>query len=206
MATVRGGIVLPHVQAFANDLQDHAPDVNNFGTYPGHSPSLNRALDIFHAIGDNSKADTICRFAIDNLDYYGVDYVISRKRIYNPEVLTDWRNMSDRGGATQNHYDHVHVSFEETGNASAQASGKPTDDNIPAWPGRYFRSPPGTSGEDVSRWQNRMLVRGWAIDVDGDYGPKSKQVCLSFQKEKGFSPDGIVGPETWSGAWALSIT
>ena len=26
-----------------------------------------------------------------------------------------WDPMEDRGSITQNHYDHVHVSFEETG-------------------------------------------------------------------------------------------
>jgi hypothetical protein len=37
--------------------------------------------------------------------------VIWRQRINSG---TGWRAMEDRGSITQNHYDHVHVSFDET--------------------------------------------------------------------------------------------
>ncbi len=214
MAVVRGGAVRPHAQAFANDLQN-ATGASSFGTYPGHSPSLDRALDIFHPIGDDATADAICRFALDHWEHYGLDYIISRQTqsgeyrgIYNPEVARHWRTMSDRGGATQNHFDHVHVSFEPTGNASAPVPRGPDIPplDIPPWPGRYFRHPPVVQGEDVARWQNRMRSRGWRIDVDGAYGPQSAEVCLGFQREKGLGPDGIVGPRTWEAAWSTPIT
>lgn len=113
---VRGGQVRSHVQAFV-DACSEATGADNFGTYNGHDPSIDLALDIFHAVGDDDLADAICAFAIEHLDRYGVDYIISRKRIYNPEIVTRWRDMADRGGATQNHLDHVHVSFEPTASA-----------------------------------------------------------------------------------------
>jgi len=67
--------VLPHVQAFANDLQN-ATGVSSFGTYPAHSIAQNRAIDaffeeeeaeasgaaylIFHGVGDHAASDAIC--------------------------------------------------------------------------------------------------------------------------------------------------
>ena len=55
-------------------------------------------------------------------------------------------------------------------------------------------------------WQTRMHERGWAIAVDGDYGPNSHDVCLRFQRDKHLSADGIVGPATWAAAWTTPIT
>lgn len=76
----------------------------------------------------------------------------------------------------------------------------------PGWPGRYLRQPPVMSGDDVAVWQARMAERGWAIAVDGDYGPQSDDVATSFQREKGLTVDGIVGPQTWDAAWSAPVT
>ncbi len=41
----------------------------------------------------------------------GVSYVIYSQRIWSVERAGEgWRGMSNRGSATANHYDHVHVS------------------------------------------------------------------------------------------------
>lgn len=119
MATVRGGVVLPHVQAFA-DAVSRATGAESFGTYPDHDPTMDRALDIFVPPDDATLGNAIAAFAIEHLDKYGVDYIIFRQRIYNPEIATYWRQMERRGSATvfdliQNHYNHVHISFEATG-------------------------------------------------------------------------------------------
>lgn len=113
MATVRGGTVRPHVQAFA-DACAKATGAESFGTYPDHSPTLDRALDIFVPTTSRTLGDAISQFAIDNLERFGVDYIIYRQRIYNPEIAPWWRQMEDRGSPTQNHFDHVHISFEAT--------------------------------------------------------------------------------------------
>ena len=40
----------------------------------------------------------------------GVDYLIYEQRIWTVQRGGEgWRGMSDRGGDTANHYDHVHV-------------------------------------------------------------------------------------------------
>lgn len=106
--------VLPHVRAFA-DAVKQATGADSFGTYGGHSPTPERALDIFTPVNSDRLGNAICNFAIQNLRVYGVDYIIYRQRIYNPEVATYWRGMADRGDNTQNHFDHAHISFESKG-------------------------------------------------------------------------------------------
>lgn len=101
----------PHVQAFADALEA-ATGADSFGTYYGHSPTPERAIDIFHQVGDNKLADAICDFYVANWRRFGGDYIISRQRIWNPEISFEWRWMTDRGNNTQNHYDHSHISFE----------------------------------------------------------------------------------------------
>ncbi|MGC9379478.1 peptidoglycan recognition protein family protein [Streptomyces sp. MH13] len=76
----------------------------------------------------------------------------------------------------------------------------------PAWPGTLFSYPPATVHPGVRTWQQRMAARGWNIGTDGVYGPQSRTVCLAFQREKGLTPDGIVGPATWQAAWASPVT
>lgn len=100
-------------------------------------------------------------------------------------------------------------------------AGEPVDGGVPApvappvpdggagappWPGRYLAYPPIMQGTDVSTWQTQMAARGWPLDVDGQYGPQSEDVCRSFQLEKGLTRDGIVGPETWAAAWSAPVT
>ncbi|WP_131739198.1 peptidoglycan-binding domain-containing protein [Actinomadura roseirufa] len=76
----------------------------------------------------------------------------------------------------------------------------------PPWPGRYLRQPPVMQGDDVYKWQDRMHERGWKLQVDGYYGPKTEAVCVAFQEEKHLEVDGIVGPKTWAAAWTAPIT
>ncbi|CAM4187480.1 N-acetylmuramoyl-L-alanine amidase [Nocardiopsis rhodophaea] len=79
-------------------------------------------------------------------------------------------------------------------------------DQAPPWPGVYLRYPPITRHSSVTTWQARMAYRGWYITVDGAYGPKSKHVCVQFQREKRLLVDGIVGPQTWRASWEAPIT
>jgi len=44
----------------------------------------------------------------------------------------------------------------------------------------------------------KLLNRGGArLTVDGDFGPKTQQAVIAFQRPRGLKPDGIVGVETW---------
>nr|WP_234998483.1 hypothetical protein [Mycobacterium sp. DBP42] len=51
--------------------------------------------------------DRIVAYVLDNADRFGVNHVIFRQHIlYRGKAP---RKMSDRGGDTANHYDHVHI-------------------------------------------------------------------------------------------------
>ncbi len=117
---IEGPDVLPHVQKFANAVCG-ATGACTISTYEGHSPTASRATDILVSdvygqvpSDDNKLGDTVAEFALDALaskPEFGVMYVIWRQR-YNDGG--GWDPMEDRGSITQNHYDHVHVSFEES--------------------------------------------------------------------------------------------
>ncbi|GEL18424.1 hypothetical protein [Pseudonocardia asaccharolytica] len=58
---------------------------------------------------DRATGDGLAECALRNMDALGIKYVIWRQRI---NTGSGWKPMEDRGGATANHMDHVHVSFE----------------------------------------------------------------------------------------------
>lgn len=74
---------------------------------------------------------------------------------------------------------------------------------IPPLP--YLLSEGMTDGY-VRQWQQRMADRGWAITVDGVFGPATMVVLLAFQLEKGLDVDGLIGPATWAATWTSPVT
>ena len=117
MTTIRvpaGQDITPawNVQAFV-DAVSKATGADSFGTYIGHEPTAELAVDCFVQVWTTELGNKICDFALPHIDTYGIDYVIFRQKIYNPEIATYWRQMDDRGSPTANHYDHVHLSFVE---------------------------------------------------------------------------------------------
>lgn len=109
---VAGYVVRPHVQRY-NDRLLVATRVKTIGTYPGHSPAIDLALDQFHRIGDLELADALCDFFLANWEEFGGRYHISRRWLWH-RLDPVWRWMEDRGDPTQNHEDHGHSSFEQT--------------------------------------------------------------------------------------------
>lgn len=58
-----------------------------------------------------SRGDAVAQWAIENMGAYDITYVIWKQRIWQAGS-SGWRSMEDRGSATANHYDHVHISVE----------------------------------------------------------------------------------------------
>ncbi|MCT9933523.1 hypothetical protein N5079_25240 [Planotetraspora sp. A-T 1434] len=56
------------------------------------------------------RGDALAQWCIAHAQQYGIMYIIWQQRFYDMRTGTGWRMMSDRGGITANHYDHVHVS------------------------------------------------------------------------------------------------
>lgn len=64
----------------------------------------------------------------------------------------------------------------------------------------------GSSGSDVTQLQIR--VAGWAgykvnFQIDGQFGPATKQAVRRFQSSYGLQVDGVAGPQTFSKIYAL---
>ncbi|OLT13880.1 hypothetical protein BJF79_19530 [Actinomadura sp. CNU-125] len=57
-----------------------------------------------------AHGDSVARYAVDNAGRLGIKYVIWRQRIWDARSGSGWRQMEDRGGITQNHMDHPHIS------------------------------------------------------------------------------------------------
>ena len=112
--TVDGPAIRSHVQSFAESACGTVGACRP-STYFGHQPSADLALDILisDAYGQvpsdgNVLADRLAAHALANQAKYRIWYVILRQRI---NYGSGWTFMEDRGSITQNHYDHVHVSF-----------------------------------------------------------------------------------------------
>lgn len=50
--------------------------------------------------------------------------------------------------------------------------------------------------EAVKALQAALVAAGRPLDVDGDFGDKTKAAVLSFQRDKGLTVDGVVGAKT----------
>jgi peptidoglycan hydrolase-like protein with peptidoglycan-binding domain len=71
--------------------------------------------------------------------------------------------------------------------------------HVPKFPGRLLKRV--VRGPDVRTWQVQMAKLGSVIEIDGEYGPQSEDVCLEFQRAEKLEVDGVVGPETWKAAF-----
>jgi hypothetical protein len=54
----------------------------------------------------------------------------------------------------------------------------------------------GDRGEDVEEVQQLLGTHGFAVGVDGDFGPQTETAVEDFQAQMGLEVDGIVGPDT----------
>lgn len=55
----------------------------------------------------------------------------------------------------------------------------------------------GSKGSWVKTLQGRLVIKGYKIAIDGDFGEMTKQAVIAFQGECGLVKDGIVGSKTW---------
>ncbi|GHH70323.1 hypothetical protein GCM10017673_21990 [Streptosporangium violaceochromogenes] len=76
-----------------------------------------RACDFMMSTGGSmptqeakERGDRLAQWAIDHGRELGIMYIIWQQRYYDIRTGAGWRMMSDRGGITANHYDHVHIS------------------------------------------------------------------------------------------------
>ena len=56
----------------------------------------------------------------------------------------------------------------------------------------------GSRGDIVGECQALLRKKGFAVAVDGDFGPASELAVIQLQRAAGLAPDGIVGAATWA--------
>ena len=90
----------------------------SFSTYrPGDSGDHGKGLAVDFMVPESSAlGDQIAEYTAANMASRGVSYIIWKQRFYAPfnsiyGPAYTWNLMPDRGSITENHYDHVHVSF-----------------------------------------------------------------------------------------------
>ncbi len=71
---------------------------------------------------------------------------------------------------------------------------------VPGQPGQPTAVPPlhnGSKGERVWQLQERLKELGYyAGEVDGQFGPGTKEAVVAFQAKNGLDTDGMAGEET----------
>ncbi|WP_182376943.1 hypothetical protein [Nocardioides sp. WS12] len=105
--SVPGG-VSPNIKKVHAAVCANFPEISVYGTFRGdgeHSQGL--AVDIMVSGG---RGWEVAEFVRANYAALGVNYLIYSQKIWSLDRAGEgWRGMSNRGSATANHYDHVHV-------------------------------------------------------------------------------------------------
>ncbi|KKC20266.1 MULTISPECIES: LysM peptidoglycan-binding domain-containing protein [Streptococcus] len=107
----------PKTAAFKEEVAS-AYGITSFSGYrPGDPGDHGKGLAIDFMVPESSTlGDQVAQYAIDHMAERGISYVIWKQRFYAPFASIygpayTWNPMPDRGSVTENHYDHVHVSF-----------------------------------------------------------------------------------------------
>ena len=113
----------PHLQKQAEAFRQEIAakfGITNIGGYrEGDPDDHGKGLAVDVMVPTSSQlGDQVAQYAIDNMDRAGISYVIWKQQFYMPVdniygPANTWNQMPDRGGDTANHYDHVHISFNE---------------------------------------------------------------------------------------------
>jgi hypothetical protein len=100
--------VSPNIVAVHEAVCANFPEITTYGTFRGdgeHAEGL--AVDIMVS-GD--RGWQVAEFVRAHYSELGVSYIMYSQRIWSVERSSEgWRYVEDRGSATANHYDHVHV-------------------------------------------------------------------------------------------------
>lgn len=221
------GPVKPHVQAAA-ELIGARFAIDTIGgwrpgnTYDvtGHPAGL--AIDV---MTDSTVGGQVTTFAETYAADLGVKYLIWNQAIWSVERSGEgWRPMADRGSASANHLDHVHISFTDTppattsaasegsaaSGASAASGGSGLGDSVQWW------QPPASSGELAGLWAQVCGAAGteggWtgpvaSLRVSSPYGMRLHPVTGIYKLHTGtdYAP-GCGAPIYAAAAGTVTIT
>ncbi len=162
--------------------------------------NLGNAFDLTHDPAHGVNCNALALLVIGDAR---VTYVIWNRQIYNrARAAEGWRPY----GGSNPHTHHMHVSIRdaERNNLAAwawspggatlpTAPGSPVPGNLP--PNQVLRK--GSRGPNVVILQRRLNLFRARLATDGDFGEKTHQAVLTFQRQQRLEDDGIVGRRTW---------
>lgn len=79
------------------------------------------------------------------------------------------------------------------------AADQSAPDNI--YPGIPLRK--GQSGATVQSAQQKLQALVPSLEVDGDFGEKTKEAVEAYQTVEGLAEDGVIGRKTWNDLFGL---
>lgn len=108
----------------------------------------------------------------------------------------------DRGKVSDDHTDLFRI-LTGQGPGGPNVPGMPKPPVDMEWTEKMLRNAPtikkGASGDWVKTAQGLLNARGFAVKVDGDFGPKTDKATRDLQRKIGAELiDGEWGPETWT--------
>lgn len=107
----------PQVAAYKEEVANLFGITEFSGYREGDTQDHGKGLAIdFMVPVSSTLGDQVAEYATSNMTNKGISYVIWKQRFYSPYPSIygpayTWNPMPDRGSVTENHYDHVHVSF-----------------------------------------------------------------------------------------------
>ena len=109
----------PQVAAFRAEVAN-AFGITSFSGYrAGDTGDHGKGLAIDFMVPQSSAlGDQVAAYAVANVASKNISYIIWKQRFYSSYASIygpayTWNLMPDRGSITENHYDHVHVSFNQ---------------------------------------------------------------------------------------------
>ncbi len=107
----------PSAANFANDVANKYGTTDIYGVRQGDSGDHGSGNAVDVMTYDNTQlGQEVADYATSNMEANNISYVIYQQKFYAPTEnkygpAYTWNQMPDRGDATANHMDHVHVSF-----------------------------------------------------------------------------------------------
>lgn len=179
------------------DLYGNGPEESGDGwNRRGHGPLQ---ITFTHTLGECGKALGIDLLANPDLICEPVNGARSAAwfvAVYKPQIAAAWLDPSVEaflaGAKHVGWTDPAHTAVRiEYRRKALIALGANAIDAGDSWLRR------GMSGPDVEALQKALnFAYGRRLDVDGQFGPKTHDLVIEFQKANGLDPDGVVGPKT----------
>lgn len=98
----------PNAVAVLNAVREEFPELDNIGGVRAGDPGDHGSGHAVDIMTSTAQGDAVAQYLQGRAGELGIKYLIWKQRRWAPGG--SWVPMEDRGSATANHYDHVHIS------------------------------------------------------------------------------------------------